>query len=179
MDTPATATPMTPTTTPPAITLRRRLRRESETPGCAASATSGTTAATARAKPVRPAMLCSLAGTLMEIKRIHVSHHVSLKNRDPFPTCFDDSQTLHTGIRIKAGERNLAKTDTEIKRGIVAIVMAIKRRASTREADVTEYEHQCSPQTREPIATTEFVFLILEMVYHYDENGKLVDLEMN
>ena len=60
-DTPATATAMAPKMTPPARTLRSRFFNEEETPGWAASAISGKTAAARRATEVAPAMFCSLA----------------------------------------------------------------------------------------------------------------------
>jgi hypothetical protein len=64
LDTPATAPAIPVRTTPPATTLRIKLRRESETPGWAASAISGTTAAARSANPERPTTLCSFAGRL-------------------------------------------------------------------------------------------------------------------
>lgn len=59
VDTPATATPIAVSTTPPATTLRSRFFNDGDTPGCAASAISGTTAAASRARLVRPATLLS------------------------------------------------------------------------------------------------------------------------
>jgi hypothetical protein len=64
VDTPATAPPIATSTTPPATTLKSKFFREAETPGWAASAISGTTAAASRAKPVSPAMFCSFCEAL-------------------------------------------------------------------------------------------------------------------
>jgi hypothetical protein len=65
VDTPATAPPIATSTTPPATTLKSKFLREAETPGWAASAISGTTAAASKAKPVSPAMFCSFCEALL------------------------------------------------------------------------------------------------------------------
>lgn len=80
LDTPATAPAIPVRTTPPATTLRIKLRRESETPGWAASAISGTTAAARSANPERRTTLCSFAGRLHNHQQQGIAMRIVLLN---------------------------------------------------------------------------------------------------
>eukprot|EP00270_Netrium_digitus_P001963 TRINITY_DN121_c0_g1_i1.p1 TRINITY_DN121_c0_g1~~TRINITY_DN121_c0_g1_i1.p1 ORF type:complete len:154 (-),score=35.14 TRINITY_DN121_c0_g1_i1:46-507(-) len=64
-ETPATAMPIAPTTTPPATTDSKRFFKEGETPGCAASAISGMMAAARRATEVGVFKFCSFFSALI------------------------------------------------------------------------------------------------------------------
>ncbi len=64
VETPATAVVRTARTTPPATTLKSKFFKDGLMPGCAASASSGTTAAANRANPVRLVTSCSFCETL-------------------------------------------------------------------------------------------------------------------
>jgi hypothetical protein len=65
VETPATAIVITARTTPPATTLKSKFFKDGLMPGCAASASSGTTAAANKANAVRLVTSCSFCETLM------------------------------------------------------------------------------------------------------------------
>ncbi len=64
VETPATAIVRTARTTPPATTLKSKFFKDGLMPGCAASASSGTTAAANKANPVTLVTSCSFCETL-------------------------------------------------------------------------------------------------------------------